>query len=185
MDLRRDAGLAAARTIAWVAERAAVLAGAGRGYFVATGGLLEIVPNAINVVPGRARVVFDIRAEDHALATEFFAELDRASAAIAVAARVERRHCALLSNATPAVCDPRLRALLAQSAEQLGYSTIPLASGAGHDAAFVSRIAPSAMLFVPCRGGKSHAPEEWAEPDALAAGAAVLREVVRRFDAQD
>jgi len=185
MDLRRDAGLAAARTIAWVAERAAVLVSAGRGYFVATAGLLEIAPNAINVVPGRARVVFDIRAEDHALATEFFAEIDRASSEIAAATRVERSRCALLSNATPAACDPRLRALLAQSAEHLGYSTIPLASGAGHDAAFVSRIAPSAMLFVPCRGGKSHAPEEWAEPDALAAGAAVLREAVRRFDAQD
>jgi N-carbamoyl-L-amino-acid hydrolase len=48
----------------------------------------------------------------------------------------------------------------------------------------VSRIAPSAMLFVPCRGGKSHTPEEWAEPDALAVGAAVLRETVRRLDAR-
>jgi beta-ureidopropionase / N-carbamoyl-L-amino-acid hydrolase len=184
MDLRRDAGLAAARTIAWVAERAAALASAGRGYFVATAGLLETAPNAINVVPGRARIVFDIRAEDHVLATEFFAEFDRASAAIAEATRVERSRCALLSNATPAVCDAGLRALLAQSAEQLGYSAIPLASGAGHDAAFVSRIAPSAMLFVPCRGGKSHAPEEWAEPAALTAGAAVLREAVRNLDAQ-
>jgi N-carbamoyl-L-amino-acid hydrolase len=145
--------------------------------------LLETAPNAINVVPGRARIVFDIRAEDHALATEFFAELDRASAAIAEASRVERNRCALLSNATPAVCDAGLRALLAQLAEQLGYSTTPLASGAGHDAAFISRIAPSAMLFVPCRGGKSHAPEEWAEPAALAAGAAVLREAVRNLDA--
>ena len=62
---------------------------------------------------------------------------------------------------------------------------MPLASGAGHDAAFVSRIAPSAMLFVPCKDGKSHAPEEWAEPDALAAGAAVMLEAVRRFDEKD
>src|SRR5262249_40648332 len=54
MDLRRDAGLAAARTIAVVAERASAYAAAGRGYFVATAGVIEVEPNAINVVPGRA-----------------------------------------------------------------------------------------------------------------------------------
>ncbi|MGO4840293.1 M20/M25/M40 family metallo-hydrolase, partial [Rhizobiaceae sp. 2RAB30] len=56
-------------------------------------------------------------------------------------------------------------------------------SGAGHDAAFVARFAPSAMVFVPCRDGRSHAPEEWAEPDAIAAGAATIYEAVLRFDA--
>jgi beta-ureidopropionase / N-carbamoyl-L-amino-acid hydrolase len=182
MDLRRDAGLAAARTIAFAAERASSLAAAGRGYFVATAGVLEVEPNAANVVPGRARVIFDIRAEDHALANELIAELDRQSTAIAAATRVERSRYAILSNATPAACDAHLRALLARAAERLGFSTMLLASGAGHDAAFVSRIAPSGMLFVPCKDGKSHTPEEWAEPDALAAGAAVLLEAVRRFD---
>jgi N-carbamoyl-L-amino-acid hydrolase len=183
MTLRHDAGVAAARTIALVADSASALAASGQGHFVATAGVLTLEPNAANVVPGRARVVFDIRAEDHALATVFVAELDSESARIAAAAGVERSRFALLSNTTPAACDPRLRALLAQSAETLGFSTTSLASGAGHDAAFVSRIAPSAMLFVPCRGGKSHAPEEWAEPGALAAGAAVLREAVRRLEA--
>jgi N-carbamoyl-L-amino-acid hydrolase len=185
MDLRRDAGLAAARTVAFAAERASSLAAAGRGYFVATAGVLEIEPNAANVVPGRARVIFDIRAEDHALANAFIAELDRESTAIAAATRVERSRYAILSNATPAACDAHLRALLARAAERFGFSTMPLASGAGHDAAFVSRIAPSAMLFVPCKDGKSHTPEEWAEPDALAAGAAVLLEAVRSFDAEN
>jgi N-carbamoyl-L-amino-acid hydrolase len=184
MTLRHDAGVAAARTIALVADSASALAASGQGHFVATAGVLTFEPNAANVVPGRARVVFDIRAEDHALATVFIAELDSESARIAAAAGVDRGRFALLSNTTPAECDPPLRALLAQSAETLGFSTTSLASGAGHDAAFVSRIAPSAMLFVPCRGGKSHTPEEWAEPDALAVGAAVLRETVRRLDAR-
>jgi N-carbamoyl-L-amino-acid hydrolase len=182
MDLRHDAGLAAARTIAFVAERASALAAAGRGYVVATAGVIETDANAANVVPGHARVIFDIRAEDHALANDFIAGLDRESAAIAAAARVERSRYDILSNATPAACDPSLRALLAQAADHLGFSTLPLASGAGHDAAFISRIAPSAMVFVPCKDGKSHAPEEWAEPDALAKGAAVMLEAVRRFD---
>jgi N-carbamoyl-L-amino-acid hydrolase len=67
----------------------------------------------------------------------------------------------------------------------LGYSTMPLASGAGHDAAFVARIAPSAMLFIPCRDGKSHAPEEWTEKHQAAAGAATLYEAVRLMDGQN
>jgi N-carbamoyl-L-amino-acid hydrolase len=72
--------------------------------------------------------------------------------------------------------------LLRDSARTLGFSSTDIASGAGHDAAFVARIAPAAMVFIPCRDGKSHAPEEWAEPDAVAAGAAVIAEAVLRFD---
>jgi beta-ureidopropionase / N-carbamoyl-L-amino-acid hydrolase len=185
MELRRDAGLAAARAIAFTAERATALAAAGRGHFVATAGVIEFEPNAANVIPSRAHIILDIRAEDHALTSEFVAELDRETTVIAAACRVERSRYAVLSNTTPATCDERLRDLLAQAAAQLRVTAIPLASGAGHDAAFVSRIAPSAMLFVPCRGGKSHAPEEWAEPDAIAAGGAVLLETLRRIDETD
>ncbi len=182
MGLRRDAGVAAARTVALVAERAAALTAAGRGHFVATVGVVEIEPNAANVVPGRARIVIDIRAEDHAMANAFVAELDRETAAIAEACRVERNRWALTMNTTPATCDAHLRDVLAQAAHKLGLTAIPMASGAGHDSAFVSRVAPAAMVFVPCRNGKSHTPEEWAEPDALAAGTAVLLEAVQRVD---
>jgi N-carbamoyl-L-amino-acid hydrolase len=57
-----------------------------------------------------------------------------------------------------------------------------MTSGAGHDAAMFSRIAPMAMIFTPCRDGRSHCAEEWVEPDQLAAGAAVLLEAVLRID---
>jgi len=90
----------------------------------------------------------------------------------------------VLSSTPHTPCDAGLRDLLARGASALGYSTMPLASGAGHDTAFVARIAPAAMLFVPCRDGKSHAPEEWAEPAALAAGAATLYEAVQLLDGQ-
>jgi N-carbamoyl-L-amino-acid hydrolase len=59
-----------------------------------------------------------------------------------------------------------------------------MASGAGHDAAFMARIAPSAMVFVPCREGRSHTAEEWAEPEAIAAGAAAIYGAVLRFDVE-
>jgi N-carbamoyl-L-amino-acid hydrolase len=183
MQLRRDAGVAAARAIAFAAERAHALAAAGRGHFVATAGVVEISPNASNIVPGRARIVFDIRGEDPALVQDFIASLDEESRSIAGDCRVERSGWNLLSNASPSVFDPKLRKLLSESADDLGFATLSMASGAGHDAAFVARFAPAAMVFVPCRDGRSHAPEEWAEPDAIAAGAATIYEAVLRFDA--
>ena len=182
MTLRRDAAVAVARSIAFAAERASALSAAGRGHFVATAGIVEIEPNAANVVPGRARVVFDIRAEDREPSQGFITELNGSTAAIAKECRVERTRFTLLSDTAPVACDTQLGDALARSAARLGLSVLQLASGAGHDAAFVARIAPSAMLFVPCRGGKSHTPEEWAEPSALAAGASVLLETTRRID---
>jgi N-carbamoyl-L-amino-acid hydrolase len=184
MDLRRDAGLAAAQLVTLIGERARELARIHPGHFVATTGVLEIRPNAANVVPGHARVVVDVRAEDQELMNEFVAELDAESEQIAARTRTSRQS-SLLSRTASTACDPRLRGLLEQSAADLGFSTMPLASGAGHDAAFLSCIAPSAMLFIPCREGKSHAPEEWTEPVALAAGAATILETVRRFDLRD
>ena len=116
------------------------------------------------------------------LAQQFISELDRRTADIATACRVERSRYGLIMNTTPAQCDESLRKFLTQSADRLGLTTMPLASGAGHDSAFIARIAPAAMVFVACRDGKSHTPEGWAEPDALAAGCAVLWETVRRID---
>lgn len=183
MDLRRDAGVAAAQAIAVTSEQAKLYAAAGRGHFVATTGAVELFPNASNVVPGAARVIVDIRGEDPALVHDFIAELDDRTKLIARACRVERKSWNLLSDAKPSGFDPRLREILTQSAGDLGFSTLAMASGAGHDAAFIARFAPSAMVFVPCRDGRSHTPEEWAEPDAIAAGAATIYEAVLRFDA--
>ena len=75
-----------------------------------------------------------------------------------------------------------LRAALRQGARDLGFGEIDLPSGAGHDAVYMSRICPSAMVFVPCRAGKSHTPEEWADRDAIAAGAEVIFGALRELD---
>lgn len=183
MDLRHDAGLAAALTVAAVNELATARARSGRGHFVATVGVLELTPNASNVVPGSARLVIDIRAEDHSLTQDFLASLDERTAALAAASKVLRQDWSVLSNTAPVACDPELGNLLREAAEELGFSTISMASGAGHDAAFMAHIAPSAMVFVPCRDGRSHTPEEWTDADAIAAGAAAIYQAVLRFDA--
>jgi N-carbamoyl-L-amino-acid hydrolase len=184
MELRRDAGLAAARLILDVAAEAREFAARGRGHFVATTGILEQQPNAANVVPGRSRMVFDIRAEDDGLLQEFLADLDERSRAVAAAANVARPGFKLLSRTRPTHCDEGLQGLLQQGAARHRLTTMRLASGAGHDAVFMARIGPSAMLFIPCLKGRSHTPEEWAEPKDLQAGAITLLEAVRALDDQ-
>ncbi|WP_022721256.1 Zn-dependent hydrolase [Rhodopseudomonas sp. B29] len=182
LHLRRDALVAASETVASVRQRAEWLASETSGYFVATVGILVVEPNASNVVPGRCRMVIDVRTTDPAMTTRFVEEIDKDSAAHAAAARVERVAFTTLSDGPPVACAPVLRDAYHAAARSLGLKATDLASGAGHDAAFMSRICPSAMVFVPSKAGKSHAPEEWTERDELAAGAAVMLEALKALD---
>ena len=182
MTMRRDALTAAAELVVAVRDEARALASSGNGYFVATTGVLNVHPNAANVVPARTSMIIEARAESAVLLGQFKARIETLSAGIANRCNVERSHCTLLSSTQPVACSPMLRALLQEAADANGLSSIDIASGAGHDAAFMSRIAPAAMVFVPCLDGRSHTPEEWAEPEALAAGTAVMCDAVLRFD---
>jgi N-carbamoyl-L-amino-acid hydrolase len=182
INLRHDALVAAANTVAAVRRLAEQLAGETEDYFVATVGILTVEPSASNIVPGRCRLVVDARTTNPVLTKRFVESLDRESAAFAAAAQVSRTAFETLSDGPPVACDADLRAALRQGAQDLGLSEMDLPSGAGHDAAFMSRISRSAMVFVPCRKGKSHAPEEWADRDAIAAGAAVIFQAVRALD---
>jgi len=183
MSRRRDPLIAAARMVGWVRDTAETLAARGRGHFVATVGLIEALPGASNVIPKTARIVIDARSEDRALMEEFHGALNEASRAAAAAANVDRIAFKLLSDNHPAACDPRLREILGECAAKLGYSSKAMASGAGHDMAFIAQIAPASMVFIPCKDGRSHTPEEWAEPGALAAGTQVILEAILRVDA--
>lgn len=182
MHLRHDAVVAAAQTITSVRRVAEELAREGSDYFVATVGIVSVEPSASNIVPGRCRLIIDARTTNPALTVRFVDAIDRESTAHAAAARVTRATFATLSDGPPVACDPNLRAALRQGAKELGLSETDLPSGAGHDAAFMSRICPSAMVFVPCRAGKSHAPEEWADREAIAAGAAIIFQAVKALD---
>jgi N-carbamoyl-L-amino-acid hydrolase len=182
MTHRRDPLIAAARLIGWVRDMAEALADRGRGHFVATTGIVEVLPGASNVIPKTARIVIDARAEDRDLIQEFRAALDLESLNAARAANVDRVTFACLSDSQPAACDPGLRALLAEGADRLGYSRMDMASGAGHDMAFIALIAPAAMVFIPCKGGRSHTPEEWATADDLARGTQVVLDAILRLD---
>jgi N-carbamoyl-L-amino-acid hydrolase len=182
MALRHDALVPAAHTVALVRRMADQLAAEGSGYFVATVGILDVDPSASNIVPGRCRLVVDVRTTAPEMMQRFTDTIDRESLAHAAAARVTRASFTMLSDGPPTTCDASLRAALRRGANDLGLGDIDLASGAGHDAVFMSRICPSAMVFIPCRAGKSHAPEEWADREAIAAGAAVIYQAVRELD---
>ncbi|MFO1298890.1 MAG: Zn-dependent hydrolase [Burkholderiaceae bacterium] len=182
MQGRRDAAVAAAEVILAVRDLARELDARGEGYFVATAGVVDVRPNAANVVPGDARLVIDARCESAALMKRFVDALRSSANRIAAASSTELAGFEVLSDNDPADCDPALQQVLLDSAAALGYSAMSMASGAGHDAAFVSRVAPSAMLFVPCLGGRSHCPEEWSEASQLAAGTDVILEAILRID---
>ncbi len=182
MALRQDALVAAAGIVMAVRRIADQLAAEERDYFVATVGILAVEPGGSNIVPGRCRLVIDARTTNPALTQRFVEEIERDSAACAAAARVARSPLVTLSDGAPAVFDRTLREALRQGAREFGLRDTDLPSGAGHDAAFMSRICPAAMVFVPCRKGKSHAPEEWADRDQIAAGAAVVLQAVKTLD---
>jgi len=179
---RRDPLVAAARLVGWVHGYALELAARGQGHFVATVGVIEALPGATNVIPKSARILIDARSEERRLIEEFRGALDAESRAAAQAARVERSKFNCLSDNLPAACDPRLRDVLGRCATLLGLSSRAMVSGAGHDMAFISQVAPAAMVFIPCQGGRSHTPEEWAGAGALAAGTRVMLEAILQID---
>ena len=179
---RRDPLVAAARVVSWVRDTALELAADGRGHFVATVGIIEALPGGSNVIPRSARIVIDARSEDRRLMDQFRAMLDAESSAVAQSSNVERARLVCLSDNHPAACDSRLQAVLARSAASLHLKAKSMASGAGHDMAFISQVAPAAMVFIPCKDGRSHTPEEWASAGAVAAGTEVLLEAILEVD---
>ena len=174
MQDRSDALVAASAIVLALRDRAIAQGAEGKGQLVATVGELDISPNAANVVPGAARLLIDIRAEEETEIALFLDGMRRdvETAACRFGVRVDRMQ--VLSQASPVQFDSGLLDRLEVQAERLGLSHRRMASGAGHDAAFLSRIAPAAMVFIPSRDGRSHCAEEWSDKHHLAGGADVL-----------
>lgn len=168
MSLRHDA-LCAAAEFVLLAEQIAK----GTAGLVATVGQLVVEPGASNVISGETNLSVDIRHQDDGVREHARDLLHKRAAAIA-----EARGCMAewqVVQETGAVpCDAGLSAILGRAVAGSGYPAISLASGAGHDAAVVSRVAPVAMLFVRCAGGISHNPAEAVREDDVAATIGVV-----------
>lgn len=171
---RHDALLAAAE-IALAVEQAAL--GSGSPNTVATTGVLRIEPGAINSIPSAALLEIDVR--DIAQAPRDGA-LDSISSAVATICARRGVTFALetINSDPPATCDPALVATVKQASAALSFGCEVMVSRAYHDALFMARVCPTTMIFIPCRGGISHRPDEYAAPEAIASGVAVLAQTL-------
>ena len=176
MPLRRDALAGAAECIGAIEQ----FCRTDEGGLVGTVGHIQAKPGATNVIPGQVSFTIDMRAPTDGHRKRAVTEIVRQIEAIA-----KRRRLALQLDVThenrTAPCAPWLQQQIAQAIEAEGFSVFELPSGAGHDGMAMIDIADVGMIFVRCRGGISHHPDEHVELADADAGARVLLRVIENF----
>ena len=178
MNDRRDALVAAARFVQAVNR----VARTTPGRQVATVGRIEASPGAPNVVPGSVEMTLEIRDLEMDKIETIYQMIRAEAEAIAEDSETSFRFEEFyVSYAAPT--DERVRALVAESAAELGVSSLALPSGAGHDAQSIAKLGPVGMIFVPSIAGISHSPGEYSEPEAIVAGMNVLLHTLLKLDA--
>ncbi len=176
MGLRKNALLGASRMIEAIHQ-------VGMKYLpgVASVGLIENRPNSRNVVPGEVFFTVDLRHPDESILDTMEHDYQEAMPKIAGELNLELEEKRIWKS--PAVkFAPELIECVREGARQAGYSTREMASGAGHDAAYIARVAPTTMIFVPCLGGISHNEAESSTLDECAAGSQTLLNAVLAYD---
>jgi N-carbamoyl-L-amino-acid hydrolase len=177
MPERHDAGLAAAE-IALAVEGAAT--GTGSPDTVGTTGVFHIEPGAVNSVPCLALLEIDVRDTQAATRDAALAQIEMAAAEICdrrgVALQAER-----LNVDPPALCDPALVETVATVSQKLGVSYKKMISRAYHDTLFMAQVCPATMIFIPCRGGVSHRPDEFSSPEHIELGVRVLAQTLAQL----
>jgi N-carbamoyl-L-amino-acid hydrolase len=177
MRLRKNALLGAARIVTRINE----IAERHKPDALGAVGLMEVRPNSRNVVPGTVFFCVDLRHPDNAVLDQLEAEYNACLAEIC-------DPLGLAVSSTRIWDQPPVRfnadcvASVRRAASLSGLSAREIVSGAGHDAAYVSRVAPTAMIFVPCRDGVSHNEAEYTSKEQCAAGAQVLLQAVLDYD---
>jgi N-carbamoyl-L-amino-acid hydrolase len=177
MHMRKNALIGAAR----LTERIDQIALAHAPLAVGTVGLMEVKPNSRNVVPGEVFFSVDLRHPEDAVLDSmeqmFIASLSEICDPLGLGVTAER-----IWGQPPVRFDPECIEAVRTAVEVSGFSARDMVSGAGHDAANLARVAPSTMIFVPCRGGISHNEAEFSSKEQCAAGAQVLLQAVLDYD---
>jgi N-carbamoyl-L-amino-acid hydrolase len=167
---RRDALCAAAELILSI-EKHTLATGAIDT--VATVGTCDVHPGAVNSVPSRVVLQLDIRDTDPARREATMAAVRRDIESIRA-----RRHVLVsevfVNADQPAACSPHIVSVIDEVCRGFGIAPKHMVSRAYHDSLFMAQVAPIAMVFIPCRNGVSHRPDEYAEPEHIALGARVL-----------
>jgi len=174
---RKDA-LCAASEIILAIENAA--RDTGEVDTVATVGVCEVFPGAVNSIPSRVNLAADIRDTSLARRDEVMQTIERALRTVAERRQVSVQ-CQLLNADAPADCASKVIEALAESCRELEFPYLSMVSRAYHDSLFMSRIAPAGMLFIPCHKGYSHRPDEYASPADIARGALVLAHTLAKL----
>lgn len=138
-----------------------------------TVGWIDNYPNSRNVIPGRVKLSVDLRAADDVVLSAMDAELKEAVQRIAAKGKVEAT-VEQVVYFPPQPFTPALVSAIREAAQQQGMTWMKVISGAGHDAVYLARVCPTAMIFVPCLDGISHNEIEDAQPGHLEAGCNVL-----------
>jgi N-carbamoyl-L-amino-acid hydrolase len=177
MHLRKNALLGAARLI----ERVNDIANAHAPLAVGTVGMMEVKPNSRNVVPGEVFLTVDPRHPEsdviEAMEKLLVASLSEICDPLGLGVTM-----ACIADTPPVRFNPDCIESVRAAATLSGLSAREIISGAGHDATYVSRVAPTAMIFVPCKGGISHNEAEFSSKEQCAAGAQVLLQAVLDYD---
>ncbi|MFJ5623749.1 Zn-dependent hydrolase [Peribacillus loiseleuriae] len=177
MDMRNDA-LTAASEMTLALEK--VANGEFEQPVVGTVGVFNNFPNASNVVPGRVEFAVEIRSISEEVidkvANDFLAKVDSIASKRNVNVMTEN-----VSRSGSIVIKDEIKQLLHKSCRAVTERVIELPSGAGHDANQMSLLAPVGMIFIPCKDGRSHCPEEWAEKEDLYLGAQAMLNAVLEF----
>jgi N-carbamoyl-L-amino-acid hydrolase len=173
MRMRVNAGLGMAR----ITERVHQIAMSHQPNAVGAVGQVKVFPNSRNVIPGKVVFTVDIRSPEQAKLDTMKGEVMRAAHAVAAELGLG---CAIeeVGHFDPVTFDPGLVKIVRQSAENLGFSHMDIVSGAGHDACWINRVAPTVMIMCPCVDGLSHNEAEKISPEWAAAGTDVLLHAV-------
>jgi len=177
MNMRQDAMVACARMV----EAINKIALNHTPLAVSTVGLVEVKPNSRNVIPGSVFFSVDLRHPNDAVLDEMDKELkamvNKVATDTGLKAKLEN-----IWNSPSMKFDEVCIGVVRDAAEDLGYRHRDMVSGAGHDAVYIARVAPTAMIFIPCENGISHNEIEKTEPEHVAAGANVLLSAVVAYD---
>lgn len=169
MHLRKDAMQGAAEIMQEIVACALRHAPHGRG----TVGMVQVYPNSRNVIPGTVKFSIDLRNHTDQLVDQMADEVKAFAAEVAKRRGLEIK-IDMVSSYPAQPFHPDCVNAVAKAAEKLGYSNMPAVSGAGHDAVYMARLAPSGMIFIPCKDGISHNEIEDAKPEHITAGCNVL-----------
>jgi allantoate deiminase len=175
MNLRKDALAGASEFVLAVEKISKEIPG-----LLGTVGVLDVAQPASNVVPGRTALTLDLRHLNNDTRRNALASLKKSAEDAAVSRNLQLDWEIVQENSAVA-SDPRQMAVLRWAVSQSQEKVPELCSGAGHDAVVMAKVAPMAMLFVRCRGGVSHHPEEYCSPEDVAACANALAEAIREL----